>query len=200
MEGFAMLSMPTLVLNRTWTPINVTSVRRAICLAFVDLARIVDVQSYALYTFEGWVKRGPTNGKVIQGVDMVFDAPEVVVLRHYDRVPGSGVVFSRRNLYRRDKFTCQYCMARPGSEELTVDHIIPRSKGGRTTWENCVLACVACNTRKGNRTLEEAGLKLKALPGKPAWSPLYAIARRNNRPRSWDAFLSEAYWNTELED
>ena len=195
-----MLNMPTLVLNRTWTPINVTPVRRAICLAFVDLARIVDVESYELFSFEGWVKRGPTNGNVIHGVSVAFDAPEVVLVKHYDKVPGGGVVFSRRNLYRRDHFTCQYCHARPGSEELTVDHITPRSRGGHTTWENCVLACVACNTRKGNRTPEDAGLTLRIKPKKPAWSPLYGFARQSKRPSSWDAFLSEAYWNTELED
>ena len=195
-----MLNEPTLVLNRTWTPINVTSVRRAICLAFVGLARIVEVRSYELFTFEGWVRRGPTNGRLIRGVDMIFDAPEVVLIRHYDRVPGGGVVFSRRNLYRRDRFSCQYCGARPGTEELTVDHVVPRSRGGRTTWENCVVACVACNTRKGDRTPEEAGMVLHTRPVKPTWSPLYAFSRRMDRPASWDAFLSEAYWNTELED
>jgi 5-methylcytosine-specific restriction endonuclease McrA len=169
-------------------------------MAFIDLARIVDVGSYELFSFDGWMKRGSTNGKCIQGVDVAFDPPEVVVVRNFDKIPRGGVVFSRRNLYRRDKFACQYCNARPGTEELTIDHVIPKSKGGRTTWENCVLACLACNTRKGNKGLHEVGLSLRTEPKRPSWSPLYAFARRRNRPRSWDAFLSDAYWNTELQD
>jgi 5-methylcytosine-specific restriction endonuclease McrA len=195
-----MLSMPTLVLNKSWTPINVTSVRRAVVMAFVDLAKIVDVQSYELFSFESWVKRGPTNGNVIHGVNISFDAPEVVVVKNYDKVSRGGVVFSRRNLFRRDRFTCQYCHARPGTEDLTIDHILPKSRGGKTTWENCVLACLNCNIRKGNRTPWEAGLTLHCKPKKPAWSPFYAFARRGKRPSSWDAFISDAYWNTALEE
>lgn len=195
-----MLNMPTLVLNKTWTPINVTTVRRAIVLAFVDLARIVDVNSFELFSFDGWVKRGSTNGQVVRGVDVIFDVPEVVVVRNYDKIPGGGVVFSRRNLYRRDRFMCQYCHAKPGTEELTIDHVIPKSRGGRTVWENCVLACMSCNARKGSRLPEESGMKLRCVPKKPAWSPFFAYAKRSTRPRSWDAFLSEAYWNTKLED
>lgn len=192
--------MPTLVLNRSWIPINVTSVRRAIVLTFVDLARIVDVQSYELFSFDRWVKRGPTNGKVIKGVEVAFDAPEVVVLQHYDNVSGGGVVFSRRNLFKRDHFTCQYCRTKPGTETLTIDHIVPKSRGGKTTWENCVLACLTCNIKKGNRTPLEAGLTLNTKPKRPSWSPFYAFARKSRRPSSWDAFISEAYWNVALEE
>lgn len=195
-----MLNLPTLVLNKSWVPINVTTARRAVIMAYVDLARIVDVETYELFSFDRWVRRGPTNGKIIRGVDAAFDVPEVVVVRNFDRVPKGGVVFSRRNLYRRDNFTCQYCGGRPGTQELTLDHVIARSRGGRTTWENCVLACTSCNTRKGDRTPEEAHMPLRAAPKKPAWSPLYAFARRFDKPKSWDAFVTDLYWNTALED
>jgi len=195
-----MLNQPTLVLNKTWTPINVTTVRRAIVMAFVDLARIVDVNSYELVSFDSWIRKGCSNGDGVRGVDLVFDPPEVVVVRNYNKVPNGGVVFSRRNLYRRDNFTCQYCRAKPGTEELTIDHVVPRSKGGRTLWENCVLACISCNTRKGDKLPDQARMSLISKPKKPTWSPQYIFSKRINRPRSWDAFLSEAYWNTELED
>ncbi|MBU0755943.1 MAG: HNH endonuclease [Planctomycetes bacterium] len=198
--GSRMITLPTLVLNRSWTPINVTSVRRAIVMAFVDLARIVDVQSYELFSFDRWVQRGPTNGNVVQGVNVAFDVPEVVVVQYYDKVSGGGVVFSRRNLFRRDRFTCQYCKARPGTETLTIDHILPKSRGGKTTWENCVLACLACNIRKGSQTPEEANMSLQTRPKKPVWSPFYAFTKRTKRPPSWDAFISEAYWNVALEE
>ena len=83
--------------------------------------------------------------------------PEVIVLAEYDRLPTAAVTFSRRNIFKRDHWTCQYCGAQPGSEELTIDHVLPRSQGGISTWENCVLACVACNKRKADRTPEQAG-------------------------------------------
>jgi 5-methylcytosine-specific restriction endonuclease McrA len=195
-----MLNSPTLVLNRTWVPINITTAKRAVVMAFVDLVRIVDVDTYELHSFDNWVSRGPTNGNVIHGVDNSFDVPEVVVLRKFDRVPRGGVVFSRRNLYRRDNYTCQYCGSRPGTQELTLDHVLPRSMGGRTTWENCVLACTACNTRKGGRTPDGASMLLRTVPRKPAWSPWYSFARRFKKPRSWDAFISDVYWNSVLEE
>jgi 5-methylcytosine-specific restriction endonuclease McrA len=195
-----MLNSPTLVLNRSWVPINVTTARRAVVMAFVDLVRIVEAGSYDLFSFDRWVSRGPTNGKVVVGVDRSFDVPEVVVLRSYDYVPKSGVVFSRRNLYRRDSFTCQYCGGKPGTQELSLDHVLPRSRGGRSTWENCVLACTTCNTQKGGRTPEEAGMRILSVPHKPHWSPWYPFARRFKKPRSWDAFISDVYWNSALEE
>jgi len=195
-----MLSSPTLVLNRSWVPINITTARRAVVMAFVGLARIVDVQTYELFSFDRWVSRGPTNGNVIHSVNSAFDVPEVVVARRYDRIPKSGVVFSRRNLYRRDSYMCQYCGGKPGVSELSLDHVLPRSMGGRTTWENCVLACTTCNTRKGGRTPEQARMRLLSVPRKPNWSPWYSFARRFQKPKSWDAFISDIYWNTALEE
>src|SRR5207249_9625457 len=100
--------------------------------------------------------------------------PEVVTLTTYDCLPALIVRFSRRNVFRRDHFTCQYCGARPGSAELTIDHVVPRSHGGTSSWENCVLACVTCNRHKANRTPEQAGFVLRKKPLRPRWQPLYA--------------------------
>jgi 5-methylcytosine-specific restriction endonuclease McrA len=108
------------------------------------------------------------------------------------------VAFSRRNVFKRDHYTCQYCNVQPGTEELSIDHVIPRSHGGTSTWENCVLACVACNKRKADRTPQQAGMKLRRPPVHPTWKPLYAAHRV--RIASWAKFISEAYWNVELED
>ena len=88
--------------------------------------------------------------------------PEVVALSGYDRTAGGPVTFSRRNIFKRDHYTCQYCGAQPGSEELTLDHVVPRSQGGVSSWENCVLACMACNKRKADRTPEQARMHLRA--------------------------------------
>lgn len=93
--------------------------------------------------------------------------------------------------------TCQYCGKQPGSEELTIDHVVPRAQGGQSNWTNCVLACVDCNSRKAARTPAEARMKLRKQPVRPNWKPIYA--QRMNRIQSWNKFISEAYWNVELE-
>jgi 5-methylcytosine-specific restriction endonuclease McrA len=123
--------------------------------------------------------------------------PEVVTLVRYDRVPCNCVTFSRRNLFRRDRYTCQYCGNQPGSEQLTIDHVLPRSRGGVSSWENCVLACLDCNLRKADRTPSQAGMRLRKAPSQPAWNPLYAP--HEIRIESWAKFISEAYWTVELE-
>ena len=96
-------------------------------------------------------------------------------------------------MFKRDHYTCQYCGVQPGTEELSIDHVVPRSQGGMSSWENCVLACVACNKRKADRTPEQAGMRLRKRPVRPTWKPLYADHRA--RIASWAKFISEAYWN-----
>ena len=111
-------------------------------------------------------------------------APEIILLANYNRVPRHEAPFTRRNLFLRDDHTCQYCGRRHPTQNLSIDHVIPRSRGGRTTWENCVIACVPCNARKGNRLLNEARMKLITKPRRPAWSPwmTVTVARRRASP------------------
>ena len=125
-------------------------------------------------------------------------APEVVTLTEYDRLPEAAAAFSRRNIFKRDRFVCQYCGNQPGSEELTIDHVVPRAQGGVSSWKNCVLACVECNTRKADRTPGQAGMSLRKQPSRPLWKPFYAS--HGMRIESWSKFVSEAYWNAELEE
>ncbi len=93
--------------------------------------------------------------------------------------------------------SCQYCGKQPGGEELTIDHVVPRAHGGVSSWTNCVLACVDCNSKKAARTPKEARMKLRKQPVRPSWKPIYA--QRMDRIQSWNKFISEAYWNVELE-
>ena len=161
----AVLEQPTLVLNRSWQPVGVTPVSRSLVLLWNDSAHVVDPADYQQYTWADWSRQIPREDEpFIQAVQMRLRIPEVVALREYDRVPVSGVTFSRRNIYKRDRFTCQYCGAQPGSEELTIDHVLPRSHGGTSTWENCVLACVNCNKRKADRTPDQARMPLRKRP------------------------------------
>ena len=195
----AVLNRPTLVLNRSWQPVGVASVSRSLVLLWNDNARVVDPQDYQLYTWSDWSQLIPReNEPFIQAVRMRLRVPEVIALTRYDRIPTNAVTFSRRNIYKRDRNTCQYCGAQPGTKELTLDHVIPRSQGGVSNWENCVLACVACNQRKADRTPEQAAMPLHTKPVRPSWRPLYAF--RAVRITSWTRFVSEAYWNVELEE
>lgn len=195
----ATLQRPTLMLNRNWQPVNVTTVSRALVLVWNEVARVVDPDDFRLYSWSDWSSRSPEEGEAfIQAVRMKLKVPEVIVLNRYDRVPEAEVSFSRRNIFKRDHWTCQYCGIQPAPDELTVDHIVPRSQGGVSSWENCVLACWNCNRRKADRSVKAAGMKLRKLPQRPSWRPLYY--RHNIRIESWSKFISEMYWSVPLED
>ena len=115
---------------------------------------------------------------------------------NYSGVRHNTIVFNRRNLFIRDENICQYCGKRFSTDDLTVDHIIPRSKGGQSSWLNCVLACISCNRKKADYSLEKIGMSLIRSPFKPKWNPLY---RTKVFVPSWERFLSEMYWSVELE-
>ena len=185
------LERPTLVLNRNWQPVGVASVARSLVMVWNETARVVDPEDYQLYGWLDWSKLVPRDGELyVSTVYSRIRVPEVVALVRYDGMPTSAVTFSRRNIYKRDRYTCQYCGTQPGSEELTIDHVLPRSQGGLSTWENCVLACISCNKRKADRTPEQARMPLEERP-RPARtgnrftrsSTYESIAGRNSSAR-----------------
>jgi len=193
------LDRPTLVLNRSWQPVGVAPVRRSLTLLWNASACVVDPEDFRQYTWADWARLAPREGEAfLQAVTFRLRIPEVLTLVRHDRPRLAAVTFSRRNLFKRDHWTCQYCGAQPGTAELTIDHVVPRSRGGGSTWDNCVLACVPCNARKANRTPDQAGMKLRRRPIRPVWKPLYAEAEV--RIESWSRFLSEAYWNVSLDE
>jgi 5-methylcytosine-specific restriction endonuclease McrA len=184
-----MLTSAVLVLNRSYLPIHVTSARRAFSLVYQGLARVVDVEHRTL-DFDEWVEVrvlhtddgiGTSRGRI--------RLPRVIVLTLFDRVPRRHVRFSRSNVLTRDGFTCQYCGVRPPRSDLNLDHVVPRSHGGRSTWENVVASCVDCNRRKGGRTPEQAGLRLRCRPARPRWTPLAALPLASLRHEEWRPFL-----------
>ena len=193
------LQRPALVLNRNWQPIHVATVARAILMLYSGTVRVVDPEDYQTYDWEDWARMRPGDDEqCIRSVAQCVRVPEVVVLAHYDGMPGTTVPFSRRNIYKRDRFTCQYCGCQPAMEDLTIDHVLPRAQGGVSSWENCVLACFTCNRMKADRTPEQAHMRLRHPPKRPAWRPLYSW---HAKPiKSWTRFLGEAYWNVTLRD
>jgi 5-methylcytosine-specific restriction endonuclease McrA len=195
----AVLDRPTLVLNRNWQPVGVATVARALVKVFSENARVVDPENYQTYAWDDWAELSPTDDELaIRTSQLLLRVPEVISLMHYDRVPVNAVTFSRRNVFKRDRFTCQYCGCQPGNGELTIDHVVPRARGGTSSWTNCVLACVDCNTRKADRSPQQVGMLLRQQPIRPKWRPLYAT--HGQRIDSWSKFVSEAYWNVELEE
>ena len=195
-----MLNEPSLVLNRSWFPIGTTTVRDAICLVYREAARALDPNDFRVHDFDSWASLSVARDEpCIRTVRLRIKIPEIIVLLDYDAIPQHRVAFSRRNIYKRDRCQCQYCGARPPMVELTLDHILPRSRGGKSTWENCVLACLRCNRRKANRTLQESGMRLLRPPAEPHWSPCVAIPLGKRRA-SWEQFVSDRYWTVELEE
>ena len=196
-----MLNTSVLVLNRSYLPIHVTSVRRAFALIYQGIARAVDEQ-YQTFDFEGWSQLAVARDAEAIGTSSgPIRVPRVIVLIAFDRVPKRHVRFSRINIYARDNFTCQYCGLRYPRSELNLDHVIPRSLGGRSTWSNVVCSCLECNRRKGGRTPAQAGLSLRRPPARPRWTPLMNLMLSSVRYNEWRPFLNlvdASYWNTEL--
>lgn len=195
----ATMNRQVLVLNKSWQAIHVSSLSHAISKVWLGHAKIVDPEDYQMYEWEDWASLKPNdNDYVIRGGRIQIKAPEVIVLTSFDRLVNAGVTFNRRNVYIRDKQTCQYCSKKLASEDITIDHVIPRSRPeGKTAWDNCVVACVSCNSKKADRTPEQAGMILLSIPKKPKWVPAY---KKGSVLSSWEKFISAMYWNVPLQD
>lgn len=158
-----------LVLNASYEPLNITSWRRAVVLLLKNKAEQVE-----------------HNGKYISAN---IPLPTVIRLRHYVQLPYKEISLTRRNILNRDNHTCQYCNYR--GEDLTLDHVLPRSRGGPDTWENIVTACVKCNVRKGNRTPLEANMPLRQTPRRPFSSLYFEVNKhvQNGVHQEWRKYM-----------
>lgn len=198
-----MLSNGVLVLNRNWMAIHVCSLQRAISLLVQDLAQVV-TDDYQTYDFDSWLEVSEhvarSGNQFINSPNFRLAVPDVIILTRFHRIPPRTVKFNRRNIYIRDNHTCQYCGARPSREELTIDHVVPRSKGGRSEWENIVLACQSCNAKKGNRLLDDTSMKLSRPPRKPHWIGIVSHMLKCQERPSWQRFVDMAYWNVDLRE
>jgi 5-methylcytosine-specific restriction endonuclease McrA len=197
-DGVLVLNTKVLVLNRSYLPVHITSVRRAFSLLYQGLAEAVNEQ-YQTFDFASWSELSVSmHDDTVGLIDRMIRVPRVILLLTYDRVPKRQVRFSRFNVYARDRNTCQYCGRRFPRIELNLDHVIPRDRGGPTTWENIVCSCIVCNTRKANRTPSEASLHLIRKPKRPKWRPFVQVNLGFQHHDSWKHFLDLAYWNVEL--
>jgi 5-methylcytosine-specific restriction endonuclease McrA len=195
----SVLNTKVLVLNRSYLPIHITVVRRALSLLYQGIAHAVDEQ-YRTFDFASWADLAAEEDR-IGLVDRAIRVPRVILLQGYDRIPRRYVRFSRFNIYARDGNRCQYCGRQFPRTELNLDHVVPRSRGGMSAWENVVCSCHRCNRLKGGRTPAEAGMRLVRQPRRPQWTPFMTETYSLRRYKEWMPFLSAvdaAYWNTEL--
>lgn len=179
------LNSSTLILNKSWIPIAFVNVKDAIRILYTDRAKVVCSETFNTYHITDWVDMKHTDGKFIKSVNFDLKVPEVIILSEYNKIPEIKTSCNKKNLLKRDNNTCQYCGKKHKS--LTIDHIIPICRGGKTDWDNCVLACKECNFKKKNLLLKEARMKLINKPYKPKWSIADLINK--NRPRSWNNFI-----------
>lgn len=207
MSAVSGLATSVLLLNRHYMALRVISAKRALTLMYRQLAEVVSVEAgnYESYDFEDWVEVSraranfePERHDWVRTVHFQIAVPRIVRLLVYDRLPKGFVKLNRRNLFARDENRCQYCGRRFPTSELSIDHVIPRSQGGGTSWANVVCACVKCNVRKGGRTPDQAGMRVLTPPRRPRRSPMLTIKLSDERYASWKQFLDYAYWNVEL--
>lgn len=201
------LDCNVLVLNKHYMAIRIVGARRAFSLLFRQLAEVVSFEEnrYSNYDFRSWCevsqfKRNfePDGYDWVSTVNFYIAVPRIIRLLFYDRLPRSEVKFNRRNIFARDKNRCQYCGKRYPTTELSLDHVIPRSIGGKSAWENIVCSCTQCNVKKGGKTPQQANMTLIQKPIKPKRNPLVHIHLGHQRYHSWKQFLDHAYWSVEL--
>jgi 5-methylcytosine-specific restriction endonuclease McrA len=197
------LNQHVLVLNRLWQAVNICSVRRALTLLFEGHAQVVLNRAdgvFQTYNFTEWrcFSQEEPHPDTVHTVSFKIRIPRVILLVMFDRLPKKEVKFTRHNIFERDQNTCQYCGVVFDRKDLNLDHVVPRDRGGPTTWENIVCSCIPCNTRKANRTPYEAGIHLIRKPKRPKWRPFVQVNLGTSHHESWKHFLDLAYWNVEL--
>ena len=189
-----LLDHSVLVLNRFWQPVQTCSARRALKLLCLGHAQVVQTDGedrYKTHSLESWAEHSSTAlvEELIHSVRMALRVPRIIVLSLYDKIPRMEVRLTRRNVFLRDKFTCQYCAKIFPELDLNLDHVMPRDKGGPTTWQNIVTSCIRCNTRKANKLPHEANMFPLSKPAIPRRRPMYGLRNRGAHDESWRQFL-----------
>jgi 5-methylcytosine-specific restriction endonuclease McrA len=157
-----------LVLSKSYEPLSITSFRKAFLLVYMEKAEVVD-----------------SSDVIVRSPSKSFNAPSIIRLKTRPRYNlFSKVELNRKNILKRDNHQCQYCGA---CDNLTVDHIIPKSKGGASTWDNLVTACSSCNNKKDNKSLKEVGMHLKTEPKRPNY--VHFLTRKHTIHESWKPYL-----------
>lgn len=203
MSSSSLAERKVLVINKSWNAIGIVTLEKALKKLSGEYrdgtpkARIIDcLHDFRSMTWDDWSKLRPVDGEEgMRSVNAIFRIPEVIQYTRYDKLPCQKVHYNRRTIFLRDNHTCQYCGKKKSGNDMSLDHVVPRCQGGKTTWENIVVACTECNAKKAGRTPQEAGMLLLKHPVKPKYNFNFGDVR----VKSWSQFLGEAYWLTELD-
>jgi hypothetical protein len=163
------MSDKVLVLNQDYSAISICSVSKAFLLVYLNKAEVLECSP----------------SKALRTVNSSFPFPAVIRLYKYVHLPYRGVILTRHNIFKRDRYSCQYCGDR---DDLTLDHVMPKSRGGKSNWDNLITACKKCNSRKGDFTPEEADMPLLSMPYKPTFL-MFIRDFSSNLEKSWLPFL-----------
>jgi 5-methylcytosine-specific restriction endonuclease McrA len=194
------LSTSVLVLNRNYTAVRVVTARRAFILLCKQLAEAIDARNeeFRVFDFSSWLDyselrrlEASPEDVFVRTPRLAILVPRVIRLVAYDKIPKREVKFSRKNILARDGNRCQYCGKRLPVTQLSLDHVHPKSRGGKSTWTNVVTACNPCNTRKGGRLPAEASMKLRTVPAVPKRNPILQAKVNTREYQVWRLFLSE---------
>lgn len=190
------LTYKVLVLNRLWQAVNIVGVQRAFCLLLQDHAQVIHTGdgSFQVMDSAAWLEHSELDAPgdseaYVQTVRLRVRVPKVLLLRNYDQLPVKEVRFTRDNLFERDHYRCQYCGNHFPDHQLNMDHVIPRAKGGRTSWENIVTACIPCNTRKADRLPHQASMHLMKKPERPRFRPFISSFIDQTYDADWEHFI-----------
>jgi 5-methylcytosine-specific restriction endonuclease McrA len=201
--GSEALGASVLVLNRLYIAVHVIGVRRAFALLCRELAEVIHQEEgrFANYDFQAWrevselrIDSKQPHEDWIRAVNFEIQVPRVIRLLEYDRLPSRALRLNRHTIFARDGHCCQYCGRRLPTNQLSLDHVVPRSRGGQTTWENVVCACIMCNVKKGGHTPQEAHMKLHRKPVRPKRSPLLTLKLHNPKYESWKNWIEDTAW------
>lgn len=184
-----------LVLNRLWQAVNIVGVKRAFSLLMQDHAKVINTgDNFQVFDAAEWIEYSLENppeneSEAVHTVRLQLRIPHVLLLNDYSHVPTKEVKFNRQNIFERDGYVCQYCAQKFQENDLNLDHVIPKDRGGKTSWENIVTSCIRCNSKKANRLPHQAGMYLKKKPDRPKWRTFVSDANGIESEPGWDYFL-----------
>ena len=211
MQSTIALESSVLVLNKFFAAVHIVNAKKAFAMLCKESAEVISVDDgqYNSYDFTSWVDVSTFKAEYglsdddqyesIKTFSLEIRVPKIIRLVVYDKLPKASIKFNRKNIFARDKNKCQYCGKKVPTSELSLDHVIPRTQGGTSNWNNIVCACTNCNKHKGGRRPAEAGMKLICEPVKPRYCPIIQLKLGSNKYNSWKQFLNNAYWSVPLE-
>ncbi len=212
----AVMDLNVLALNRSYIPVGIITVQKAFKKLISNRANVVhvtDIGYYEDHDITSWAEFSILKKMIgdeasgledwINSSEEAIEAPRIIRYLDYDKIYSNRIRFSRKNIFIRDHYKCQYCGKVKSIKRLQLEHVIPKSKGGKTTWLNTVCACDECNDKKRDRTPEEAGMKIIRKPFTPRFLPtqtMKAFSWDKDKYGSWENFVSNVYWNIELSE